>query len=70
LVNSPAVLLADEPTGNLDARTGAAILDVLAELHREGLTMITVTHDHAIALRADRVLTLVQGRLDTATESV
>lgn len=70
LVNSPAVLLADEPTGNLDAGTGAAILDVLAELHREGLTMVTVTHDRAIAQRADRVLTLAQGRLDSTTEPV
>lgn len=63
LVNGPRVLLADEPTGNLDARTGEAILDVLEDLHRGGLTMVTVTHDRSIAQRADRVLELVGGRL-------
>jgi len=63
LVNGPRILLADEPTGNLDARTGEAILGVLAQLHAEGLTMVTVTHDRAIARRADRVLQLVGGCL-------
>jgi ABC-type lipoprotein export system ATPase subunit len=63
LVNGPRILLADEPTGNLDATTGEAILDVLAALHADGLTMVTVTHDRAIAQRADRVLQLVHGCL-------
>ncbi len=63
LVNEPRILLADEPTGNLDARTGEGILDVLSQLHAEGLTMVTVTHDRAIARRADRVLQLVSGCL-------
>lgn len=69
LVNGPRVLLADEPTGNLDARTGEEILDVLGDLHAEGLTMVTVTHDRGIARRADRVLELVGGRLGTLDSS-
>ncbi len=68
LVNKPKVLLADEPTGNLDAATGTAILDVLSQLHAEGLTMITVTHDRTIAARADRVLELNSGRLGGVPE--
>ena len=62
LINRPAVLLADEPTGNLDRKTGDAILDVVASLHREqGQTIVMVTHDAAIAARADRVVHLVDG---------
>lgn len=63
LVNEPAVLLADEPTGNLDAATGSEILDVLAGLHDEGLAIVMVTHDSAIAERSDRCVDLVDGRL-------
>lgn len=69
LANSPPVLLADEPTGNLDARTGAGILDLLADRHRAGLTIVMVTHDLSIAARADRVVHLVDGRVDEAVES-
>jgi ABC-type lipoprotein export system ATPase subunit len=63
LANDPRVLLADEPTGNLDAKTGEGILDALAERHRAGLTVVMVTHDPAIAARADRRVRLVEGRL-------
>lgn len=64
LINDPALLLADEPTGNLDRKTGAAILDVLAEIRRErGQTMLMVTHDPEIAARADRIVELVDGRV-------
>lgn len=63
LVNRPKVLLADEPTGNLDARTGGEILDLLAARHRDGLTMVMVTHDASVAARADRVVRLVDGRV-------
>ncbi|MCC6908738.1 MAG: ABC transporter ATP-binding protein [Phycisphaerales bacterium] len=63
LMNEPALLLADEPTGNLDAVTGGQILDVIAETHRKGQTIVMVTHDRAIAGRADRVVELKSGRL-------
>jgi lipoprotein-releasing system ATP-binding protein len=63
LVNQPEVLLADEPTGNLDERTGNEILDLLAEQHRDGLTIVMVTHDRNIADRADRVVELHDGRV-------
>lgn len=63
LMNKPAVLLADEPTGNLDAETGKQILDVLKDLHRRGQTIIMVTHDSRIADAADRNLTLQHGKL-------
>jgi len=61
LMNGPEVLLADEPTGNLDARTGGEILDLVAERHREGLSIVMVTHDRSIAQRADRIVELKDG---------
>lgn len=64
LANRPAVLLADEPTGNLDRRTGGEILDLLAEEHQRGLTIVMVTHDATIGQRADRTLWLRDGRVD------
>ena len=64
LVNQPAVLLADEPTGNLDAETGGQILDVFREFHADGQTIVMVTHDAKIAAAADRQLALTRGRLD------
>ncbi len=68
LINNPTLLLADEPTGNLDRKTGAAILDVLAEIRRErGQTMLMVTHDPEIAARADRIVELVDGRVVEAS---
>ena len=63
LMNSPKVLLADEPTGNLDEATGSEILDLIAEQHRRGLTIIMVTHDESIAGRADRIVRLHNGRV-------
>jgi ABC-type lipoprotein export system ATPase subunit len=63
LVNEPALLLADEPTGNLDAATGAAILDIFRALHAAGQTIVMVTHDERIAAAADRRLALVSGQL-------
>jgi ABC-type lipoprotein export system ATPase subunit len=63
LSNQPRVLLADEPTGNLDARTGGEILDMIAQLHRKGLSIAMVTHDPAVAARADRVVHLVDGKV-------
>lgn len=63
LVNDPAVLLADEPTGNLDEETGKGILDVLSELYDGGLTVIMVTHNHEIARRGDIVVNLRGGHI-------
>jgi len=63
LVRKPALLIADEPTGNLDAATGDQILDLFAELNREGLTILLVTHDPRVAERADRIVSLADGRI-------
>ncbi|MCI0676192.1 MAG: ABC transporter ATP-binding protein [Phycisphaerales bacterium] len=63
LMNNPQVLLADEPTGNLDETTGAEILDLIAQQHRSGLTIVMVTHDPEIAKRADRVVRLHDGKV-------
>ena len=61
LVNRPAVLLADEPTGNLDQKTGAEIISVFEQLHRDGVTVILVTHDHKLAERTHRQIEIVDG---------
>jgi putative ABC transport system ATP-binding protein len=63
LVNEPAVILADEPTGNLDTRTSIEILALLQRLNREGLTIVLVTHEPDIAAYASRVLVFRDGRL-------
>lgn len=63
LMNQPQILLADEPTGNLDERTGREILDLIAQQHRAGLTIVMVTHDRSIADRADRIVELHDGRV-------
>ena len=63
LVNQPDVLLADEPTGALDSRTGAAVMDQLKELHDRGLTIVLVTHDAQVAGRAERIVSLQDGRI-------
>jgi putative ABC transport system ATP-binding protein len=63
LANDPAVVLADEPTGNLDPETGEAILRFFEEIHREGRTIVMVTHDHRAAERAGRTLKLLDGRI-------
>jgi putative ABC transport system ATP-binding protein len=65
-MNRPAVLLADEPTGNLDAATGREILAVFERLHRNGQTIVLVTHEHYVAQRAQRVVRLVEGVLEAA----
>ncbi len=69
LINNPAILFADEPTGNLDSKNGAAILDLLLDLHRERqTTLIMVTHSDELAARAERVLTLYDGKLASDTQ--
>ena len=67
LMNEPRLLLADEPTGNLDEETGRGILDLLSEQHRAGLTIVMVTHDPSIAKLADRVVRLHHGMVDTVS---
>ena len=66
LGQSPRILLADEPTGNLDAETGGQLMKLLSTLHRDGQTIIMVTHDASIATYADRVLQLHDGALRTS----
>ncbi len=65
LVNNPSILLADEPTGNLDSKTSVEIMKLFAELHRQGNTIITVTHEKDIAKHARRVLSILDGRIDS-----
>jgi len=63
LINSPRILMADEPTGNLDSATGRQIMDVLHEFNRRGQTLLMVTHDHSLAKETSRILHLKDGRL-------
>jgi putative ABC transport system ATP-binding protein len=63
LVGKPAILLADEPTGNLDSKNGDAVMDLLRDLHREGATICMVTHDQRFARHADRTVHLFDGRI-------
>ena len=65
LINRPALLLADEPTGNLDSQTGFGILGVLKELNQGGQTIIMVTHDDRIASQAGAVLRLIDGKIES-----
>ena len=65
LVGQPAILMADEPTGNLDSQTGKSILETFEALHAKGLTLIMVTHDDRIADRCERVVRLADGLLES-----
>jgi putative ABC transport system ATP-binding protein len=65
LVNDPAILLADEPTGNLDSRTGADIMALFDELHATGQTILLVTHEHDVAMHAHRRITLLDGLIES-----
>ena len=65
LVNDPLVILADEPTGNLDSRSGAEILALFDELHGQGKTLILVTHDDEIGRRSERLIRLRDGLVET-----
>lgn len=64
LVNNPSILLADEPTGALDSKTGNQIMELFEELHSEGRTVILVTHDREIGMRCHRQIRLRDGRLE------
>ncbi len=63
LMNEPELLLADEPTGNLDSATGNSILEVLENLNNQGQTIVMITHDERIAKRAGRIVTLIDGKI-------
>ena len=67
LVNKPSILLADEPTGNLDSATSAEIMDVFEQLWQQGQTIVMVTHEADIAAHAHRVITLLDGRIHSDT---
>jgi len=69
LVTSPSLLLADEPTGNLDTTTGEEILALFDDLHRAGNSLIVVTHDAGVAARASRVLRMLDGRIEDDTQA-
>jgi len=65
LVNNPSLLLADEPTGNLDTATSIEIMNLFEELHRQGNTIIVITHEEDIAQRAQRIIRMVDGQIRT-----
>lgn len=65
LVNNPALILADEPTGNLDSKTSDEIMSLLVDIHRAGNTIIVVTHEESIARYAHRIIRLIDGRISS-----
>jgi putative ABC transport system ATP-binding protein len=67
LVNNPAIILADEPTGNLDSKTSVEIMGLLEEIHKNGNTIILVTHEEDIALHAHRIVRLKDGLVESDT---
>lgn len=69
LVNDPSIVLADEPTGNLDSKSSHVILEELSDIHRRGNTIIMVTHNPDMTTYADRVITMLDGRIDTDTKT-
>ena len=66
VVGNPAIILADEPTGALDTKTGKEILDILKSLHKEGKTIILITHDPSIGAMAERIIHVKDGMIEGA----
>ena len=67
LVNSPSIILADEPTGNLDSSTSDEIMKLFEEIHKNGNTLIIVTHEEEIAQHANRIIRLKDGEIESDT---
>ena len=70
IAQAPPVILADEPTGNLDSHSTQEILEILKELHGEGRTVILITHDNDIAAQAKRVIKIKDGRIESDSEAI
>jgi putative ABC transport system ATP-binding protein len=68
LVNSPSIILADEPTGNLDSRSSHVIMEELSDLHKRGNTIIMVTHNPDLTTYASRVIRMLDGKIDSDTK--
>ena len=65
LVNSPSILFADEPTGNLDSKTGKEVLEIFKELNGKGQTIVVITHEHTIAKQSQRTITIKDGKIES-----
>ncbi|HXH18085.1 MAG TPA: ABC transporter ATP-binding protein [Chitinophagales bacterium] len=70
LINHPSIILADEPTGNLDSKTSAEIMNIFDDIHRQGNTLIVVTHEEEIARHARRIIRLKDGMIDSDVENL
>mgnify|MGYP000960468328 CR=1 FL=1 len=70
LVNEPSIILADEPTGNLDSKSSHVIMEELSEVHKKGNTIIMVTHNPNLTTYASRVITMLDGKIDTDTKDI
>jgi putative ABC transport system ATP-binding protein len=69
LINNPSIILADEPTGNLDSKTSLEILNLFEDIHKAGNTVIVVTHEEDVAAKAKRIIRLIDGMISTDTKN-
>ncbi|MEN6314923.1 MAG: ABC transporter ATP-binding protein [Clostridiaceae bacterium] len=69
LVSNPPILLADEPTGNLDSKSGQEIMNIMHDLHKKGNTIVLITHDNHIAMQAERVIRIIDGQISEDREA-
>jgi len=69
LVTEPKIILADEPTGNLDSKSGGEVMELLVELHQKGTTVVLITHDPTVAMHADRVISIFDGKVTSDIRS-